>query len=440
MHNHRAFMPAELSVKKLLALMLVVTLAIPTVCQAQAEGETQRATPAENSPETPIAGKPYHTVFAGKKIDVPASNRRSETAWDVGLAITPTIEKNDFMPIGSVYLWRHPDDNFLLRATLAGLFNDVFAAYSPDSADNFEYVGTFENFTIPFDQSEFVDGERIQKQELTWGYVRLGGGIGWREQVSPGYQDNMRAASITIEPGYFFASRGNSDRNDFVTPQSNFETRLHARFRWDALQRNLVNLAHHGFAMGADLVTAHRSDWDDWGVNSREDGSDHQNYSYATAYIVDATGVPGVASTKHRFISSFHGGVGKNLDRFSAPRVDGGPQSYEYSAIARPVIPGALIREFFPNHYAVATGEYRYQATFFTYVGLRGSVSYLDRNRLRDGDIRRADDVLGSVGVRVTTGFLFDTRVQLEYNYNTGVVRNSDFGGHNVIFHVSGSF
>ena len=294
---------------------------------------------------------------------------------------------------------------------------------------------------MPFDQAEFIDGDRIEQEELTWGYVRLGAGLGWREQVGP-YQDNMRSASLTLEPGYFFFDRGNSVANDFVTPESNFETRLHARFRWDVLERNILELAHQGYALGADAVVAHRSDWEDWGRNGQQDGNGHQQYAFANAYIRTAGAVPGLQSNeRHRLLTSLYGGIGNNLDRFSAPRLGGAPQSDEYGSLASPRIPGALIREFFPNHYAVAAGEYRYETTFFSYVGLRGSVAYLDRNRLRNsGQINRENDVLGSVGMRLTTGFLFETRLQLEYNYNTAVVRDDDFGGHNVVFLLSGSF
>ena len=391
--------------------------------------------------ETPIAGKEFHTTFAGEKIDIPPENRRSVTAWDVGIAVTPQLSKNEFLPLGSIYVWRRPSERHFLRAIIAGVFNDVFYSYSPENAGPLQYVATFENFTVPFDQAEFIDGDRIEQEELTWGYVRFGAGLGVQDQIGP-YQDNIRSASLTVEPGYYLFSRGNSVANDFVTPQSNFETRLHARFRWDDLERNLLELAHQGYAFGADLVIAHRSEWEDWGRNGQEDGDGHQEYGFANAYVRTASGVPGLQQNeRHRFLTSAYGGIGNNLDRFSAPRLGGAPQSDEFGALASPRIPGALVREFFPNHYAVAAGEYRYEATFFSYIGLRGSVSYLDRNRLRNnGQIKRENDVLGSVGGRLTTGFLLETRLQLEYNYNTAVVRDSDFGGHNVVLHISGGF
>ena len=53
--------------------------------------------------------------------------------------------------------------------------------------------------------------------------------------------------------------------------------------------------------------------------------------------------------------------------------------------------------------------------------------------------IAGASDVNGNGG-RVTTGFLFKTRLQLDYNYSTGVVRRGEFGGHEVTVHISRNF
>jgi hypothetical protein len=41
---------------------------------------------------------------------------------------------------------------------------------------------------------------------------------------------------------------------------------------------------------------------------------------------------------------------------------------------------------------------------------------------------------------RITTGFLFKTQLQLDYNYNFDVIREGDRGGSEVIVHVSTSF
>jgi len=150
--------------------------------------------------------------------------------------------------------------------------------------------------------------------------------------------------------------------------------------------------------------------------------------------------VPGVDSERHRLLTTTYAGAGGGLDRFSAPRVGGGPQGDEYLSISRPVIPGAQLQEFYPEHYAIAIAEYRYEPIFFSYLGLVGSVAWLDRDRIRSSGIERQDDTLGSIGGRMSTGFFGNSRLQLEYHYNFGLVRDGEFGGHTLIFSVSGSF
>ncbi|HLU47778.1 MAG TPA: hypothetical protein VK116_06830, partial [Planctomycetota bacterium] len=192
--------------------------------------------------------------------------------------------------------------------------------------------------------------------------------------------------------------------------------------------------------LGADLVAGHRFDWEVWGRPGAVHGREGKDYHHFTAYGVLATPVPFVASERHRLIASAYAGVGRDVDRFSAPRVGGGPQGEEFFAISRPIIPGAAIEEFFPEHYAVLVFDYRYEPIFFTYLGPRVSVSFLERDRRTSVGIVSEDDVLASIGARLTTGFIGDLRIQIDYNYNFGVIRQGDFGGHDVVLQVSGSF
>jgi hypothetical protein len=143
---------------------------------------------------------------------------------------------------------------------------------------------------------------------------------------------------------------------------------------------------------------------------------------------------------RHRLIGSIHGGTGDSLDRFSGLRVGGGPRLEDYEGLSRPLIPGAFTEEFTTSHYTVVVGEYRWEALFFTYLSLRGSAAYVDRDRLKSGEIERRDDILTSVGGRLTTGFFLRTRLQLDYNYNFQVIRKGEHGGHEVVVLLSGAF
>ena len=95
-----------------------------------------------------------------------------------------------------------------------------------------------------------------------------------------------------------------------------------------------------------------------------------------------AGGLPAIESDKHRLITSIHGGIGKDLDRFSAFRLPGRPTGFEWEALSLPTMPGVQFNELFPRRYAIASVTYRYEALFF-------SLS------LRDGDLwsRRAASV-----------------------------------------------
>src|SRR5262249_54796196 len=126
--------------------------------------------------------------------------------------------------------------------------------------------------------------------------------------------------------------------------------------------------------------------------------------------------------------------------RFSKLRVGGGPGGEEFEALARPLIPGALVDEFLTSDYAVLVGEYRWEPIFFCYLSVRSSVAYVNRDRFSGQDVGTSDDVLSSIGWRITTGFLFETRLQVDYNYNFGVIRHGEFGGHEVVAHISKDF
>jgi hypothetical protein len=161
-----------------------------------------------------------------------------------------------------------------------------------------------------------------------------------------------------------------------------------------------------------------------------------------TGYAMGAAGVPFVGSDRHRIIGSIHGSITESGDRFSSPRLGGGPQPFgeEYGSVYRPVLPGAVIDEYYPESYVVAVLQYRWEIAFFTYLGIQSSVAYLDRDRRLAAGITRKEDVLTSVGAQLTTGFLGETRLQINYNYNFGVIRRDGYGAHEVVAHLSKDF
>jgi len=54
-----------------------------------------------------------------------------------------------------------------------------------------------------------------------------------------------------------------------------------------------------------------------------------QTYLSASAYAVFASGLPAIKSKQHRLITSFHGGIGEDLDRFSSLHLPGRLTGFE---------------------------------------------------------------------------------------------------------------
>ena len=403
------------------------------------------------------AGEGFRTSLFGYDVAEEPRDRRSTSAIDLGAAAYFNgPDEGQFIPFASLYFWRRPDERRFLRATVGGIYNDVLAARSFGDSP-FEAVFAFENNTIFFDDnSQWVDGERYENEELRKMWVRGGVGVGYRRPLVPGWTplvfadgvhpqrpDNMFSIYLLAEPKYLYFSERNSADN-FVLPQDTFELQGRLAMRWDSLERNLMDLAHRGFSVGFDGIYGWRANWEDWGVDRVNRAERGRHPKLLQAYAVAATGVPGI-NERHRLISYLHAGRGWHLDRFSQPRVGGGPRGNEYMSLARPTLPGAAISEFTPDqHYVIALAEYRYELFFFSYLSAYGGVAYLDRERLSDlhfaGGIRSQDDTLYPVGARLTSGFLFRSQLQVEYNYNFDVIRDGHRGGGELLVHISKSF
>jgi len=394
---------------------------------------------------TPRAGEGFRTHLFGREIIVPKRDRRFVSAADIGLAATmPRAEENEILPFGSLYFWRHPDRYTLLRAVVVGVYNDIFCAKSSESLRPFEWVFGLESYTVPAERGDLIDGEILKEEKLYWGYVRPLLGFGIRSGVSPGGQDNMASADILFQPGLLYFARGKETGRNFKEPKDTFEGRINLRLRLDALERNLLELPHTGFALGGDLIYGWRSSWKDWGMRGAKRyhrAAPGRNYLICTAYALAATGVPFLRSERHRLVGALHAGIGDGVDRWSAPRVGGGPdpRGEEFGSTWRPVLPGAAIEEFYPKKYVVGKLLWRWEPLFFTYIEGGGALASLDRYRFRGSEVKRENDLLTALTFRVTTGFLWKSRLQLSYSYNFDVIRRGSRGGHALVVHISKS-
>ncbi len=392
---------------------------------------------------TPRAGSGFRTELFGEPVTVRPRNRRDVKAWGLGASVaSPDVQGSSLLPYGALYFWNHPDENSLLRAVVAGLVNNIVYARSMDAWGPWEGSLHFDSVTLPITQTESIDGKALVEEGLVWGRAHLGLGIGYRRQLEfPTEDDNMFELTwVVAEPGFMYFLEGDDPVDNFRKPSNTLELRSRIRVRLDTMERNLLGLPHEGWVTGADLLAAHRFNWNGWGKDGQEHAAEARDYASVSGYVMRAAGVPFVDSERHRLILTLQGGVGWDLDRFSKWRIGGGPTGEDYESIGRTILPGALIEEFNTDRYGIFMAEYRWEPVFFLYLSARAALTYIRRPRFNATDLSVQDDFMTSVGARITSGFLFETRLQFEYNYNFDVIRDGGYGGHEVTFYIAGEF
>jgi hypothetical protein len=387
---------------------------------------------------TPRAGESFTTELFGQSVTAPSRDRCSVTALNLGVQWLESAPRDyEVLPYGAFFLWRNKDNGRKrLRAVLAGVYNEVRYHVNPAWLGKTELVLTFENMTVPLARQEFVEGARIDEEELEWYRAHLGFGFGWHTPLAPGYQDNAMEMALTYEPGILLFSDGSDTAGGFREPRDTYEGRVHVRMRADALERNIMELPHAGWAAGFDGWYAHRSRWDDWGgdtISGTQDGNEHRTWYAGRFFALAALPMPLADGERNRLIASLYGGIGSDLDRFSAFRLGGEPTGGEWEALSRPNVMGAIFDEFYSRSYAVLNLEYRRELLFFCYLHLRGQFAWVDRPRIEDGLLGWEMEALPAVGVAVTCGAPWNSQVEIGFCYNFGLLReeggDSDFGG-----------
>lgn len=382
--------------------------------------------------KTAEAGKEFRTTLLGEEIYVPPRDRRSVTAINFGLQYTPNgPSQMEMLPFGALYVWRNWDgDNRRFRGTFSGVVNDIDYTIGLRSLPNWSLVFTLDNFIAPLGRSEYVEGQRIRATELEWNYVFAGFGVGYRFPFVPFEQDSALNVFLTYEPGYRFFRGTDHTSSRYGVPKDTYEGRIHGRIRWDALVRNLMELPHKGFSIGGDVLHGHRAKWGPWGGEPFDtpDFKKEQTYLAASAYAVFAHGLPGIESERHRLVTSFYGGIGKDLDRFSAFRLPGRPTGFEWEALSLPTMPGVAFNELFPRRYAIASVTYRYEALFFLYPYVTATYGLVERLRQTPQGIRNTTDSLPALGGGLVTGAPWKSQIEINYSYNFGMFRDPGGG------------
>lgn len=381
---------------------------------------------------TPLAGEQFRTKIFGESIEVARRDRKSVTAASFGVQYLhdgPSFYQ--VLPFGAFYLWRQSDDyTKRFRGTFALAVNDVAWNVGSSSSNGWELRFTLNNMIIPLGRAEYVEGQIIRDVEVAWNYIFVGFGVAYRRLLSPGHQDNALEVSLTYEPGYrWFRGSGDASPN-FVVPTDTYEGRVHLRLRNDALERNLMELPHRGYAFGGDFFYGHRATWRQWGGVAFGDPNTGQERDYlmGSVYALTASGIPGITSERHRLILSFNGGIGQDLDRFSTFRLPGRPTGYEWEALALPMLPSVAFNELTPTRYAIVDATYRYEALFFLYPYIRAFYGLIEQSRFQpDGRIVNQMDPMPAVSGGVVSGAPWHSQIELNYSYNFGIY--SDHSG-----------
>ena len=389
--------------------------------------------------KTPEAGREFRTTLFGEEIYVAPRDRRSVTAVNFGINWIPNgPSQMEMLPFGALYVWRNWDeDNRRLRGTFSGVVNDLDYTIGLRSLPNWSLIFTLDNFIAPIGRSEYVEGQRIKESELEWSYAFAGFGVGYRFPFTPFEQDSAINVFLTYEPGFRWFKGTKTTSPQYGVPKDTYEGRFHGKIRWDALVRNLMELPHRGFSVGGDAIYGRRAQWGAWGGAPFDtpDFKNEQNYTLASAYAIFANGLPAIESDHHRLITSLYGGIGKDLDRFSAFRLPGRPTGYEWEALSLPMMPGVQFNELFPRRYAIASLTYRYEALFFLYPYVTATYGLGERLRSTPQGIKQSTDSLPALGGGIVTRASWKSQIELNYSYNFGIFRDPSgapptMGGH----------
>lgn len=426
--------------------------------KAQEKEASKQERPVQQATGAPEANERYRTPRAGESLqgyvpilgitfEMPQRDRGETMAVSLGAAIyTPKMGDDAVIPFAAFYYADTWEENRRrLRMILAGLANFIDFFEGSWNQNGVELVLGFENYTIPLPSCLVVENTDLEDSSIYWGYVRGGIGLGWRTKVAPGHFDNAFMIQFIYEPTLMYFKETGDTADNYLVPPTTYEDRLHLRIRLDAMERNLMEMRHEGWAFGVDGIRGHRYHWRDHDFNGSFKDSDTRTYYHLSGFFTVAGG-PDWLDERHRFIISIYAGLSPDgdLDRYSAPKLGGGPGGDESEALSRCPIPGARFDEFVVSRYFLASLEYRFELLFFMYIHIKGIIGPIRRMQLKEGlrevEISR-NEMVGSIGIAFTTGFAWDSQLYIEYVHERGLLRGKESqDGDNVMISWSKSF
>ncbi len=392
---------------------------------------------------TPLAGKRLELELFGEHVVVPERDRGKTMALTLGVAVfSPEIGAQSVVPFGAFY-WRHIDLDRRLRAVVSGVVNEIDFAERLGHA-GFEAVAHFDDYCLPIPSAQIIDNRDLDFTSLVWGWNSAWFGAGWRTPLPPGEVDNDLQLQVGYVAGYwYFTGREEFDDRQNVPPDT-YVHGVHARVRLDAITRNLLELPHRGVAAGFDAEFLRRDVWEDHGAivpaTGRKQFEERQtrDYTRLSAHVVVAAGLP-FLSERHRFVGQVHGlwAPQGDLDRFSGFRVGGGPPPTEAADLQRSPWAGAMFDQYTVVDGVLASLEYRLEVLFFLFVHLRATLASCRTPTYKGtlgppGPYRFTRRSGTSYSAAISSGFLWESSLYLEYSYDTGALRAEE-DGHSVL-------
>lgn len=391
---------------------------------------------------------------------MPRRDRRSTRALTLGGAFfSSPLADNNATPLFNLYWLRYWRDR-RIYGLFSGAFNRVelaehVAPLGRARRDGLlEAIAIGENFTIPTPLVEATEaGREAHGSEVWWGRVSLDAGLGLRRPIRPYATDNdLRVQLLARAEWDYFAEDDAGD--DQTTPGAIIphDTLIYGGrlvLRFDALERNLLELPHLGVAAGAAADLLRREGWREAGLRG-PDGArtappeDTRDIIRLTSYLYVAFGAPpGLLSEKHRIVAQVHAGWSPpgSVDRFSAFRLGTGPLQSEHNDLARASYPGANFEQLTAERYVIGSLTYRYEVLFFLFVHARVVAAWARVGEWDAAAWRQEFESRSGLAycAGVTSGFAFKSQLFLEYSYDDGFARDGR-DGHGFLLMWSKSF
>lgn len=419
-----------LALSILLICALLAGLPWNTASAEEAAGTvqgTQESPAMEREYHTPLAGEANKLEAFGRTIDIPARNRDNVAALVLGATFfTPQLAEQVLLPIGAFY-YKHRWDDTRFRGVCSIFVNEADVSRT---FGDWQLLGHLDNNTVPFPMAEIAGGQEVKRTSIFSGTVNGRLGAGLRLPVAPLQADNDLRVQLFYQGGYLFSKRAPETGRTVILPPDTVVHGALFRVRYDGLVRNLMELPHQGVAAGVDAELMRRNKWSDanyGGAPYKE--SETRDYLKVSGYLSATTGIPGL-SEKNRLVFSFYGGFAPYgvLDRFSAFRIGGGPLPSETDDFYRQVYPGAMFNQFPASDYLIGSAEYRRELLFFLYLHLRGTYAWVKRDIFTTTRLRHLENRGEAFTAAITSGFLWESALSVEYSYDTSVLRNGASG------------